>query len=55
MLVWAAIIAALTGIGFLTAMVGFVVIMPWLGYASWHGYRDSLDVGIWNELPVRNA
>lgn len=54
MLAWAAIIAALTGIGFLTAMVGFVVIMPLLGYASWHAYRDSLDVEGWDALPVKN-
>lgn len=54
MLTWAIIIAVLTGIGFLTAMVGFVVIMPWLGYATWHGYRDSLDVEQWDLLPARH-
>jgi uncharacterized membrane protein len=51
---WAVIVAVLTGIGFLTAMVGFVVIMPWLGYATWHGYRDSLDVDGWDVLPAHH-
>jgi uncharacterized membrane protein len=35
-------------------MVGFVVIMPWLGYATWHGYRDSLDVDGWDVLPAHH-
>ena len=51
---WAVIVAVLTGIGFLTAMIGFVVIMPWLGYATWHGYRDSLVVDGWDVLPAHH-
>jgi uncharacterized membrane protein len=51
---WAVIIAVLTGIGFLTAMVGFIVIMPLLGYATWHGYRDSLHVDGWDVLPAQH-
>jgi uncharacterized membrane protein len=23
-----------------TAMLGLIVILPWLGHASWHAYRD---------------
>jgi uncharacterized membrane protein len=34
------IIMLLTGLGFLTALLGFVVILPWLGHASFHAYRD---------------
>jgi uncharacterized membrane protein len=52
MLLWAAIVALLTLVGFATAMVGFVVIIPLLGYATWHGYRDSLDVEGWDTLPA---
>jgi uncharacterized membrane protein len=26
-----------------TLMVGLVVIMPWLGHASWHAYRDLVS------------
>lgn len=51
MLVWAIIIAVFTAIGFLTALVGFVLIIPWLGYATWHGYREALDVSDWPVLP----
>ena len=52
MLLWALIVAGLTLVGFATAMVGFVVIIPWVGYATWHGYRDALDVGEWDTLPA---
>jgi len=42
MLVWAGLIVGLTVIGFVTALVGFVVIAPLLGYATWHAYRDLI-------------
>ena len=34
----------LTLLGFATALVGLVVLVPLLGHASWHAYRDLLDV-----------
>ncbi len=40
---WAAIIMLLTGLGFATALVGLVIIMPWLGHASFHAYRDLVE------------
>jgi uncharacterized membrane protein len=40
MALWAFLIVGLTAIGFLTALVGMVVIAPLLGYATWHAYRD---------------
>lgn len=40
MLLWAALIVALTGIGFATLLLGLVVIYPLLGHATWHAYRD---------------
>ena len=42
MTVWAALIVTLTAIGFATAMVGFVVVVPLLGHATWHAYRDTV-------------
>lgn len=48
---WAALIAALTGIGFLTAFIGLIFIMPLLAYAAWHGYRETLDASSWPDLP----
>ncbi|OHU85343.1 MULTISPECIES: DUF2189 domain-containing protein [Pseudoalteromonas] len=38
MLVWCGIIVTLVLVGFLTGTAGFIVIMPLLSYASWHGY-----------------
>ena len=51
MFVWAFLICSLTGIGFLTAGVGLIVIIPWLAYATWHGYRAALDVSGLSKLP----
>jgi uncharacterized membrane protein len=40
MLVWAALIVLLTALGFITLLVGMVVVAPLLGHATWHAYRD---------------
>jgi uncharacterized membrane protein len=40
MALWAAIIAGLTAIGFATFMIGLVIVLPLLGHATWHAYRD---------------
>ncbi|MBI1422169.1 MAG: DUF2189 domain-containing protein [Gammaproteobacteria bacterium] len=39
---WSLLILALTVIGFLTALIGFVFIVPVLGYATWHAYRETI-------------
>ena len=41
---WGAIILSLTLLGFGLALLGLVVVVPWLGHASWHAYRDLVDV-----------
>lgn len=51
MLVWVTLIASFTGIGLVTGLLGFAVVIPWLGYATWHGYRATLDVSGWKTLP----
>ncbi|MBB1333507.1 DUF2189 domain-containing protein [Pseudoalteromonas sp. SR44-5] len=38
MIVWSACIFILVALGFVTGATGFIVIMPLLSYASWHGY-----------------
>lgn len=43
MLLWAALIVALTAVGFATGMVGLIAIFPWIGHATWHAYRDLVD------------
>ncbi len=42
MALWAALIAVLTTIGILTYFVGLIIVIPILGYASWHAYRETL-------------
>lgn len=41
---WGALIMLLTLLGFATALLGLVLVVPVLGHASWHAYRDLLDV-----------
>ncbi|WP_035054559.1 DUF2189 domain-containing protein [Andreprevotia chitinilytica] len=43
MLLWAAIIVALTVIGFATFLIGFVVLFPLLGHATWIAYKDLVE------------
>lgn len=38
--VWAVVIVVLVSIGMLTAMLGLIVVVPWLAHASWHAYQD---------------
>jgi uncharacterized membrane protein len=53
MMVWALLIVGLTGIGFVTALLGLAVTIPVLGHATWHAYRDTIDASAWpsNEQP----
>ena len=41
---WGALIMGLTLLGFGLVLLGLVVVVPWLGHASWHAYRDLVDV-----------
>ncbi len=43
LLLWAALLVSLTLLGFVTLLFGLVVIMPILGHASWHAYRDLVE------------
>lgn len=43
MLVWAALIVALSAVGIATLFVGMVIIFPLLGHASWYAYRDLVQ------------
>jgi uncharacterized membrane protein len=47
---WAGVIMLLTLLGMATAMLGLILIIPWLGHASWHAYRDLVDA---SSLPER--
>ena len=50
MVLWAVLIGVLTAVGFATVFVGLVIIMPWLAYATWHAYRETLQPGDWPML-----
>ncbi|MGE3774276.1 MAG: DUF2189 domain-containing protein [Gammaproteobacteria bacterium] len=49
---WAALIMGLTLCGLVPALLGLVVVVPWLGHASWHAYRDTVDA---STFPPREA
>jgi uncharacterized membrane protein len=51
MFIWAVLICLLTLIGFLTFGLGLIIIIPWLAYATWRGYRAALDPSSWPALP----
>ncbi len=44
MALWATLILVLTLVGMATFMVGLIVVVPWLAHASWHAYRDLVEV-----------
>ena len=43
MMLWAVIIVTLTLIGFASLLFGLIVLMPLLGHASWHAYRELVE------------
>ena len=47
MALWGALIAFLVLIGFATLLVGFVILMPLIGHATWHAYRSGIDASAW--------
>jgi uncharacterized membrane protein len=47
---WAALIVALSLAGMALLLLGCLVVVPVLGHASWHAYRDTLDASV---LPER--
>lgn len=40
---WGALIVILTLIGFSTLLLGLIVLMPLIGHATWHAYRDLVE------------
>lgn len=49
MVCWACTIGLAVIIGIATAYIGFIVILPVLGHAAWHGYKATLDTQQWPE------
>lgn len=49
---WAMILLAMTGLSFASGMLGFIVLYPLMGHASWHTYHDLVDA---SNLPTHAA
>jgi uncharacterized membrane protein len=47
MLLWAGLIGLSVVLGFATACVGFAVLLPLIGHATWHGYQETIDPAAW--------
>jgi uncharacterized membrane protein len=43
MAVWGLIVAALLAAGMLLLLIGLAVVLPWLGYATWHLYTRVVE------------
>jgi len=52
MALWAGLIMLLVLLGFATAMLGLVVLIPLLGHASWHAYVALVDAKALPERPL---
>jgi len=52
MALWAALILGFTLLGLGSLLLGMIAVMPMLGYASWHAYRDLVDA---SSLPLRES
>ena len=47
---WATLVMGFTLLGLGSALLGLVLVVPLLGHASWHAYRDTVDA---SALPER--
>ena len=47
MLEWAAILCTLTALGFASGLIGLGLAMPWLAYATYHAYHETIDASAW--------
>lgn len=56
MVLWAFLIMGLSMMGILSLFIGLIVIVPMLGHASWHAYRDLVDTrGVPERMPGHKA
>ncbi len=49
MLVWISLIGVTVLLGFATAFLAFIVLLPLIGHATWHAYRETIDASAWNK------
>ncbi len=51
MLLWGLLIVVLILLGIATGFIGFAVILPVIGHATWHAYREVIDASAWPDTP----
>ncbi len=49
MVVWSGLIVMCLILSFATLMLGLAILMPVIGHASWHGYREIIDASAWED------
>lgn len=47
LLLWAGLIGAAVALGFATAFLAFLVLLPLIGHATWHAYAETIDASAW--------
>lgn len=47
---WAAVLMLLTLVGMATFLIGLIIVIPVLGHASWHAYKELIDS---SQIPFR--
>jgi uncharacterized membrane protein len=47
MVLWASLIGLAVVLGFASACVGFAVLLPLIGHATWHAYQETIDASMW--------
>jgi uncharacterized membrane protein len=43
MLIWAGLIVSLVAFGFALFHVGLALVLPVIGHATWHAYRETVE------------
>ena len=43
MLLWAILLVGLMAVGFATMMIGLIFLLPLVGHATWHAYKDMVE------------
>jgi uncharacterized membrane protein len=51
MALWGALLMGITLVGMSPLLLGLVIAVPWLSYASWHAYRDLVPQADLPEVP----
>jgi len=54
MLVWATIIVLCVLIGFATAFIGLIFLLPLIGHATWYGYKEIINADNWPRYDTLN-